>query len=54
MIVEGVLTVNEDGSNPQFVITWKNDYVKKAINNNTIFQGSVIILDELDRQGAFD
>lgn len=54
MIVEGVLTVNEDGSNPEFEKSWSNSSVNKAIETNSAWQGTVYMLDELGKQGAFD
>ena len=54
MAVEGVLSINEDGSNPKFEKTWTNDYVETAIENNMLWELTTSLLNELDKYEDFD
>jgi hypothetical protein len=54
MYIQGILYVNEDGSEPNFEKTWSNSFVQNAVENNAIWQGTIFVIDELNKEGFFD
>ncbi|TVR76601.1 MAG: hypothetical protein EA409_13085 [Saprospirales bacterium] len=51
MIIRGTLNVNEDGSNPAFDIDWHSPAVGQAAQNNSVFNSSMKVLENVLQSG---